>query len=56
MTPFEDLDVDVERDAPVKSPADVILEQDVDGNSYLHLVLPADRINFLNGMDSTFFN
>ena len=42
----------VEASAP-KHPADVIFESDHDGNSYLHLVLPADRINFLNGSDST---
>lgn len=28
---------------------DVVLEQDLEGNSYLHLILPADRINFLHG-------
>ena len=28
---------------------DMIFEQDSDGNNFLHLVLPADRINFLNG-------
>lgn len=27
---------------------DMIIEQDSDGNNFLHLVLPADRINFLN--------
>jgi hypothetical protein len=27
---------------------DMIFEQDSDGNNFLHLVLPADRINFLN--------
>lgn len=28
--------------------ADVTLESDSDGNAYLHLILPADKINFLN--------
>lgn len=30
---------------------EVTLEQDSDGNSYLHLVLPATAVNFLNGHD-----
>lgn len=38
-----------------KSEADqqpeVTLEQDKDGNSFLHLVLPATAVNFLNGHD-----
>lgn len=29
---------------------DVSLEMDAFGNQYLHLILPADRINFLNGV------
>jgi hypothetical protein len=41
-------------------PEDVSLEMDAFGNQYLHLILPADRINFLNGglhnPNSTFFN
>ena len=28
------------------------IELDHYGNQYLHLILPADRINFLNGMSS----
>ena len=38
--------------------AEVTLEMGQDGNQFLHLVLPAHRINFLNGMDSesTFFS
>lgn len=28
---------------------EVTLEWGGDGNQYLHLVLPADKINFLNG-------
>jgi len=42
-----------------KTSGDVILEQDSAGNNYLHLILPADRINFLHGMNSgakSFFN
>ena len=42
-----------------KTSGDVILEQDPSGNSYLHLILPADRINFLHGNNSgagSFFN
>jgi len=39
---------------------DVTLEMDGMGNQYLHLILPADRINFLNGLNNntseTFFN
>ena len=38
--------------------ADVTLEMDSLGNQFLHLILPANRINFLNGMDNgeqTFF-
>ena len=37
---------------------EVTLEMDSLGNQFLHLVLPADKINFLNGMNSasdTFF-
>lgn len=36
---------------------DVTLEMDSFGNQFLHLILPADRINFLNGIDTnaTFF-
>ena len=30
---------------------DVILEKDDDGNTYLHLVMPATAVNFLNGQD-----
>lgn len=39
--------------------ADVTLESDSDGNAYLHLILPADKINFLNNGNSsnyTFYN
>lgn len=32
---------------------DVTLEMDSLGNQFLHLVLPADRINFLNGINAT---
>ena len=32
---------------------DVILEKDEIGNTYLHLVMPADSINFLNGSDGS---
>ena len=32
---------------------DVTLEMDSLGNQFLHLVLPADRINFLNGINNT---
>lgn len=35
---------------PLEPTADVTLELAADGNQYLHLVLPADRINFLNGL------
>ena len=37
---------------------DVVLEQDNAGNRYLHLILPADRINFLHGAQGSgsFFN
>jgi hypothetical protein len=38
-----------------KTSGDVILEQDQSGNNYLHLILPADRINFLHGSGSSFF-
>jgi hypothetical protein len=37
---------------------EVTLEMDSLGNQFLHLVLPADKINFLNGINSasdTFF-
>lgn len=30
---------------------DVIIEQDESGNSFLHLVMPASSVNFLNGYD-----
>ena len=29
------------------------LEMDSVGNQFLHLILPANRINFLNGMDNS---
>lgn len=33
------------------------LESDNEGNAYLHLILPADKINFLNGNSNfTFYN
>ena len=32
---------------------DVILEKDNDGNTYLHLVMPASSVNFLNGHDGS---
>ena len=36
---------------------DVILEKDDNGNTYLHLVMPATAVNFLNGSDgSSLFN
>ena len=36
---------------------DVILEKDESGNTYLHLVMPAASVNFLNGSDgSSLFN
>ena len=36
---------------------DVILEKDESGNTYLHLVMPASAVNFLNGSDgSSLFN
>jgi hypothetical protein len=35
-----------------QSHTDVTVEMDPFGNQYLHLILPADRINFLNGMSS----
>ena len=36
---------------------DVILEKDDSGNTYLHLVVPAAAVNFLNGSDgSSLFN
>ena len=36
---------------------DVILEKDESGNTYLHLVVPAAAVNFLNGSDgSSLFN
>lgn len=38
---------------------DVTLEMDSVGNQYLHLILPANKINFLNGLENnedTFFN
>lgn len=31
---------------------DVILEKDDEGNTFLHLVMPASAVNFLNGHDS----
>ena len=36
-----------------KSPHDVILEKDNSGNTYLHLVMPAAAVNFLNGSDGS---
>lgn len=30
---------------------DVIIEKDEEGNSFLHLVMPANSVNFLNGYD-----
>jgi len=32
---------------------DVILEKDETGNTYLHLVMPATAVNFLNGSDGS---
>jgi len=32
---------------------DVILEKDENGNTYLHLVMPATAVNFLNGSDGS---
>ena len=32
---------------------DVILEKDESGNTYLHLVMPASAVNFLNGQDGS---
>ena len=32
---------------------DVILEKDERGNTYLHLVMPASAVNFLNGSDGS---
>lgn len=32
------------------APTDVVLEHDDTGNQYLHLVFPADKVNFLNGL------
>ena len=32
---------------------DVILEKDSNGNTYLHLVMPAEAVNFLNGSDGS---
>ena len=32
---------------------DVILEKDDSGNTYLHLVMPATAVNFLNGSDGS---
>jgi len=32
---------------------DVILEKDDVGNTYLHLVVPAAAVNFLNGADGS---
>ena len=32
---------------------DVILEKDESGNTYLHLVMPASAVNFLNGSDGS---
>ena len=37
-------------DGESKKP-EVTLEQDKDGNSFLHLILPAASVNFLNGHD-----
>lgn len=47
-----------EDDALSDGQQDVTLEMDGYGNQYLHLVLPANRINFLNGLNNsngTFF-
>ena len=33
--------------------SDVILEKDESGNTYLHLVMPATAVNFLNGSDKS---
>lgn len=37
---------------------DVTLEVDAFGNQYLHLILPAEKLNFLNGLNgsNSFFN
>jgi len=36
---------------------DVILEKDANGDTFLHLVMPASAVNFLNGSDgSSLFN
>lgn len=32
---------------------DVILEKDESGNTFLHLVMPATAVNFLNGSDGS---
>lgn len=32
---------------------DVILEKDAQGNTFLHLVMPASAVNFLNGSDAS---
>ena len=35
----------------LKQASDVTLEVNADGSQFLHLILPADRINFLNGIN-----
>lgn len=58
ITPYNENDLDHDR-TETNGNADVTLEMDSVGNQYLHLVLPANRINFLNGLESgddTFFN
>lgn len=32
---------------------DVTLEVDAFGNQYLHLILPAEKLNFLNGLNGS---
>ena len=45
------------QDTDGDSKHDVILEKDESGNTYLHLVMPASAVNFLNGSDgSSLFN
>ena len=56
VTPFNDpskpqqLGEGCDQEEVDKQP-EVTLQQDEDGNSYLHLVLPATAVNFLNGHD-----
>ena len=41
-------------DQPKLSDAsDVTLEVDAFGNQYLHLILPAEKLNFLNGLNGS---